>query len=249
MHIEPRGICRVASLIGLLVVLELSAAAEEPDLCQKFGPQSPRDITQPDGTNRVVFSPAPPPHEMTLCNVHFHVNAEHKGPGYSQFVGPGEFEGFACDDSGEPAGDAVCRNVRQGNTVEFHYVFTTCDVDVEPGRGLDACSSATCGNPQLRVEAQVFRVEAGFGDDLSDAATIVPAESGIVSYLGSTTGPDFSAEDCSPLQVTWSVRPQCRPLGIDRLAQWCERNRFNEDHGHGVRALVTALSLLSKIGD
>lgn len=81
MRIEPNGVCRVVCLMcELLVALTVSAVAEEPGLCQMFGPQSPRDIMQTEGTNPIVFSFAPPPAAMNLCNVHFHLNAEHKGP-------------------------------------------------------------------------------------------------------------------------------------------------------------------------
>ena len=44
----------------------------------------------------------------------------------------------------------------EGDTIEVHWVHTTCDVD--PGKGLGSCLSDACANPQLRVEAQVFLV-------------------------------------------------------------------------------------------
>lgn len=231
-------------LAGVLLVV-CPATAEE--LCEGFGPQSARDITQPEGTNPAVFSHAPPASELQLCNVHFHRNAEHKGPGFSKYVGDGRFDGYACDDAGDPSGETVCRNVQAGDTVEYHWVYTSCEVDLKPGMGLDACSSAMCGNPQLRVEAQVYRVEAD-GDDPVPPEPPTPGE-GTVQYLGSTTGPDFNAEACSPLQVTWSVRPQCGSIGLASLSAWCEDNPFDERYAHGVRRLVTELPLLSKIDD
>lgn len=30
---------------------------------------------------------------MNLCNIHFHKNAEHKGPDFSIFAGPGALRG------------------------------------------------------------------------------------------------------------------------------------------------------------
>ena len=55
------------------------------------------------------------------------------------------------------------------------------------------------------------------------------------------------SQACSPLQVTWSVRPQCAKLDINSVGKWCESNEFSEDHAHGVRKLVTSPKLLSEI--
>ena len=74
-----------------------------------------------------------------------------------------------------------------------------------------------------------------------------------VVFRGSTTGPGFNATEehdasCSPLQVTWSVRPQCGIINIDSLDAWCKGNNvFNENHAHGIRHLVTKPELLSPI--
>lgn len=50
-----------------------------------FGPQSPRDIDAPMGTNTRMFSTAPAYTEMNLCNIHFHKNAEHKGGEFTEY--------------------------------------------------------------------------------------------------------------------------------------------------------------------
>jgi len=68
-----------------------------------------------------------------------------------------------------------------------------------------------------------------------------------VEFLGSTTGPSFTEQQCSPLQVSWSVRPQCAKVSISSLSEWCKDNVFEEDHAHGVRKLVTNPKLLSEI--
>jgi hypothetical protein len=68
-----------------------------------------------------------------------------------------------------------------------------------------------------------------------------------VVFLGSTTGPSFTQEKCSALQVTWSVRPACAKVDIGSVNKWCDGNLFNEDHAHGVRQLVTARDLLAPI--
>ncbi len=54
-----------------------------------------------------------------------------------------------------------------------------------------------------------------------------------VTFIGSTTGPSFTQATCSPLQVTWSVHPQCAKLDINSLNAWAEKgNVFKEDHSH-----------------
>ena len=219
------------------------------ELCRNFGPQTPRDISQKGGSNPVTFNFAPEFSDMTLCNIHLHKNAEHRAPDYSTFVGPGKFGGYACGEGGTGQGKPVCRNVQAGETVEVHWVYTTCDVDPKPGEGLDACTSASCANPQLRVEAQVFRVEADGGEDFAEYASVPPPDDDVVKYLGSTTADNLSSANCSPLQVSWSVRPQCRSLNLAKLGAWCSENRFDERTAHGVRQLVTEQPLLSKIDD
>ena len=68
-----------------------------------------------------------------------------------------------------------------------------------------------------------------------------------IEFIGSTTGPKYTEQACSPLQVTWSVRPQCAKLDINSVGAWCKSNVFSEDHAHGVRKLVTNPKLLSTI--
>jgi hypothetical protein len=46
---------------------------------QGFGPQSPRDLENPAGSNLRLFSTPPAHTQMNLCNIHFHKNAEHRG--------------------------------------------------------------------------------------------------------------------------------------------------------------------------
>lgn len=241
------------------------AVAEE--LCRGFGPQTPRDISSPAGTNTRAVSIAPPADQLSLCNIHTHTNAEHKGPGFTVFAGDGEHGGFKCNDTDKlteaelkaPAGESF-HGVKPGDTIEVHWVYSSCDI--KPGKGLGACLSDSCANPQLRVEAQVFLVvndekALNFDDFAYDGHTAngvyqpkaLPADTGTpVTFIGSTTGPSYTQAVCSPLQVTWSVRPQCAKLDINSLNAWAEKgNVFEEDHSHGVRQLVTAPELLAPI--
>ena len=236
-----------------------------------FGPQSPRDLDAPAGNNLRAFNSAPAYTEMNLCNIHFHKNAEHKGGEFTKYAGNGDGKGF---DSGyqysgkltsaelKPSAVAACPSehgaVNPGDTIEVHYVHSSAQVT--PGPTLGACLSESIMNPQLRVETQVFVVVND--DDALDfkeltefemedgyyQAKNIPKDTGTpIQYDGSTTGPGYN-EKASPLQVSWSVRPQVAKVSVASVGEWCKGNAFKEDHGHGVRNLVQDLDLLSPIG-
>ena len=239
------------------------AAREAP--CVNMGPQTPRDISSAFGLNPESFPLAPPANEMNLCNIHTHTNAEHKGPGFGVFVSDADDGGYACNETAElsaaelaPAQGAY-KGVKPGDTIEVHWVHTSCNA--APGEGLGACVPDGCGNPLLRVEAQVFLVVndpgaldftamgyAGPGDGLHQAK-MIPATTGEpVLFRGSTTGPSYDQSNCSPVRVTWNVRPRCARLDISSLHRWAAQgNVFNETKSHGVRQLVTIPELLSPI--
>jgi hypothetical protein len=83
---------------ALIVLLALSGPpALAGEICNGYGPQTPRDIAGKAGSNPRVFALAPAVGEMNLCNIHMHVNAEHKGPGFSVSGGPGEHGGWKCN--------------------------------------------------------------------------------------------------------------------------------------------------------
>ena len=239
------------------------------EICEGYGPQTPRDIVSLAGENARIFTLAPPSTEMNLCNIHTHTNAEHKGPGFAVFAGDGDHGGYQCNDTANltdaelampdtSGGEFV--GIKPGDTIEVHWVHTSCDI--EPGQGLGSCLSDKCANPELRVEAQAFLVvndtnAANFSDFAYDGNIVgglhqpkaLPTTTGQpVVFAGSTTGPKYTEEKCSPLQVTWSVRPQCMKIDINSLNKWAATgNVFKEDHSHGVRQLVTELPLLSEI--
>lgn len=243
-----------------------AASTDTAGLCLDAGPQTPRDIASTIGLNSVTFPTAPPASEMNLCNIHTHTNAEHKGPGFSVFVNDTDSGGYACNGTADlteaelaPA-DGTYQGVKPGDTIEVHWVHTTCEAT--PGEGLGACVPESCTAPLLRVEAQTFLVvndesaldftEMGYGGNVVDGlhqAKMIPSDTGEpVSFLGSTTGPSYDQSTCSPAQVTWNVRPQCAKLDINSLHAWAEDgNVFNETASHGVRQLVTAPELLSSI--
>lgn len=251
------------------IILAAGTTARAADSCQGFGPQTPRDIADKAGLNRATVPLAPTAATLNLCNIHFHANAEHKGPGFSLWAGAGEHGGYKCSggDKLTPAQLAApahgkCHGVKPGDTVEVHWVFTSCPVSgMKPGQGLKACSSEACANPVLRVESQVFlvvndakaldfRTFTGDGVGKKDGRQQValPGNTGNpVQFIGSTTGSVYDNSKCSPLNVTWSVRPTCAKVNFATLDHWCESNSFGENHAHGVRPLVTNKALLAPI--
>ncbi len=266
-------------MINICVVLALVIFVSAPcvagdqkvsgEVCTNYGPQTPRDIDNHIGENDRVFSVAPSYKDLNLCNIHFHVNAEHKAKDFSIFAGDGDHGhggGYQCtmgksltkEEMKEPENNN-CAGVHPGDTIEVHWVYSSCDV--KPGKGLGSCLSDSCGNPNLRVETQVFVAvndssainfgDLAYGGNMVNGlhqAKSLPTDTGKpVVFLGSTTGPKYSEQKCSPYQVTWSVRPKCAKIDITSLSDWCKNNVFEEDHAHGVRKLVTNPELLSEI--
>ena len=248
---------------------DAESAATNGEICSGYAGQTPRDIDSKTGTNSVIFDLAPASKDMNLCNIHFHNNAEHKAADFSIYAGEGDHGhggGYQCGISksltaaelAAPSGE-ICKGLVPGDTIEVHWVHTSCDV--APGPGLGSCLSDACANPDLRVETQVFTLvndenALDFNDLSYDGnqvngfhqAKAIPNNTGLpVEFMGSTTGPSYTEKACSPLQVTWSVRPQCAKLNINTIGKWCESNVFEEDHAHGVRKLVTDERLLAPI--
>ncbi len=259
-----------AKAVSDSVVAQQRMALEQATDGKGFGPQSPRDIDQTYGLNQRLFSMAPNRSEMNLCNIHFHKNAEHKGGEFTTYAGNGDgkgsdtgfvYNGKLNKDQLKAVKGQVCAAkgdpLQSGDTLEVHFVFSSAQV--QPGPTLGACLSDATMNPALRVEGQVIVLANDKNAlDFKELATIatvngyhqapnIPSNTGIpVEYLGSTTGPSYN-EKASPLQVSWSVRPEVAVVNIDSVGQWCEDNVFNEDHAHGVRNLVQNPKLLSPI--
>ena len=250
--------------------------AQQQDMLAKntqgkgFGPQSPRDIDSKMGNNTRAFNAAPASTEMNLCNIHFHKNAEHKGGEFTKYAGNGDghgyqsgykFSGHLSATELTQLDNEICPSdhgsLSAGDTIEVHYVHSTAQV--EPGPTLGACLSESIKNPQLRVETQVYVLvndknsldfaeltKHGLKNGQHQAVNIPTNTGAAIQYAGSTTGPGYN-EKGSPFQVTWSVRPKVAKVNIETVGKWCKGNVFNEDHGHGVRNLVTNPDLLSTI--
>lgn len=266
------AIVAVGFISGSALAGDAAMHAEGGPVCEGSGPQTPRDIDSKTGENKVSFPVAPKYQDLNLCNIHFHNNAEHKAADYAVYAGEGEHGhggGFQCAMSKAltpaelkaPAGD-ICKGLKPGDTIEVHWVHTSCDI--KPGKGLGSCVSDTCKDPQLRVEAQVFTLvndasAINFNDMVYTGnmvngrhqAKMIPSNTGTpVQFLGSTTGPKYTEQSCSDFKVTWSVRPKCAKVDINTVGEWCKAgNVFEEDHAHGVRKLVTHPKLLAPISN
>lgn len=262
------GIALAIALLAACAPMEQKSAGDPA--CDVAGPQTPRDIDSAAGSNPITFASAPTSSELNLCNIHFHQNAEHRAKDFSVFTGAGNSKGvgggYQCQMSKTlstaemaPTSGDICHGLKPGDTLEVHWVHSSCKV--QPGAGLGSCLSPDCTDPKLRVETQVFTlVNDGKAPKLQDydysgkivngrhQANAIPSHTGTpIQFMGSTTGPSYNNESCSPLKVSWSVRPQCAKLDINSVGQWCKGNAFKEDHAHGVRKLVIDPKFLSAI--
>ena len=148
--------CTLAAVIGFVV----SPAASQ-EICVGYGPQTPRDISMQAGANTRLFAEAPAASRMNLCNLHTHTNAEHKGPGFSISAGDGEHGGWRCNETSsltdgeleEPEGEAHYKGVKPGDTIEVHWVYSSCDVT--PGESLGSClNDRAFHKPSLKLSTE-----------------------------------------------------------------------------------------------
>ncbi|WP_299612662.1 delta-class carbonic anhydrase [uncultured Tateyamaria sp.] len=257
--------------VGDDVIAAQRAALAAETAGKGYGPQAPRDLNTLTGDNARAFEAAPAYTEMNLCNIHFHEGAEHSGGEFTTYIGNGDGTGygtgFAYDGAlteaeltpvDYPVGPSNGKGaLAPGDTIEVHYVHTTAQI--EPGPTLGSCLSEAIINPQLRVETQVFVLvnddSAADFMELSEVGLVngyhqalnIPSDTGTpITYDGSTTGPDYN-EKGSPIQVSWSVRPEVQKLYIGSVAEWMRANIFDERKAHGVRNLVKNPDLISDI--
>lgn len=86
------------------------------------------------------FAKALPVAEMRLCDIHFNRLAEHKIPGTAP--APEGARGYVCPAGTPPSAPQEevkadphhegCEGVMTGDTVEVHWVYTSCDVEPAP---------------------------------------------------------------------------------------------------------------------
>jgi hypothetical protein len=255
--------------VGDDVIAAQRAALAASSAGKGFGPQTPRDLDSPAGENANLFTLAQPYTNMHLCNIHFHDAAEHKGGEFTTYVGNGDGAGvntgYKYDGTLTEAemaafdgqiGDGSYGGLQVGDTIEQHYVHTSAPIT--PGPTLGSCLNGDVNiNPTLRVETVVFVIvnddNAGDMVELNAVEMVdgywqapnIPNDLGDrYIYTGSTTGPSYN-EKASPIQVTWSVRPQVMKVSASSVAAWRSDNQFDETGAHAVRNLVVNPALLS----
>jgi len=240
------------------------------------GAQAPRDIDSVVGTNSKKTVTAPPYTQMNLCDIHFHISAEHKGGEFTTYAGNGDGHGYGTGykysgslTDAETAhyahdGSELFTNAHNpmeaGDTFEVHYVYTS-NTGNTLGHSLGTCLVDGAAD-YLRVETQVYVAVndrdaldfknltkitgTGAANNLYQASNIPNNTGTPVQYEGSTTGAGYNKK-VSPYQVTWNVRPKIAKVDIKTVGEWCLANEFDENHAHDVRNLVKNPFLLSPI--
>ena len=94
----------------------------------------------------------------------------------------------------------ILRGVKPGDTIEVHWVYSSCDVS--PGKTLGACLSDACVNPQLRVETQVF-----LGGDQHRGDPFLQPRSRVRPGIGAQDGHDLVVVVVRDDLVLTRVRP------------------------------------------
>ena len=129
------------SIVAWLLFTLSPAFTAADHICLGSGPQTPRDISQKFGTNTSSFNLAPSYRDMNLCNIHTHIFAEHKGPGFSISANNGQTDGYRCNDTAglsqeeltDPThGSGAFQGFAPGDTIEVHWVYSSCAV--QPGQ-------------------------------------------------------------------------------------------------------------------
>lgn len=219
--------------------------------CVDAEPQSPRDVSE--GYVGTMDSRVDPLgfeviDHLVHVNTHFHLGAEHRSEGEYDLQMPEINVGWYCHDDHlteaqlEPYEFQWCHDVHVGETHEFHWVHSSAGVGLGPGLG---GAFASANNPFVAVQAQVFLVvndDDHVNDDLLHHTTF---SDDVVRYLGSTTGPSYNNDVCSPYQISWHVDRTCSHISASSMDHMCkvmlEDYAMEADvHPHGPRTLVDA---------
>mmetsp|Transcript_37953 Transcript_37953/g.77654 ORF Transcript_37953/g.77654 Transcript_37953/m.77654 type:complete len:299 (+) Transcript_37953:48-944(+) len=132
-----------------------------------------------------------------------------------------------------------CKAAQVGGTYEFHWVFSTggpgrLQEDGDEGQlgitaGLGGAFTRT-NNADVIVRAQIcLIVNDPSLNDYVDAKNRTfleqwqqPPAGSAVRYVGSTTGPSYDDEVCSPVEVNWHVDQRCCILSAQAMDNLCK---------------------------
>jgi len=260
-----------------------SAPAPIPPACEDAFEQSPADVSigaeegMREGAGTLVedYEAA----GMCVVNVHFHLGAEHKSAGQYDVDGAefmaslGESErrrlaaaedypGWFCQgyDAEDPKYTTeyeweYCEGVHVGMTYEIHWPASTHG---HCGRFTDGLGGLFCYSQTpdaIGVQGQVFMIvndEDHLVDDLTSGMRKDLA-SDVAMYTGSSTGPSYSDEICSPYApISWHVDRECHLLSAKSFDHLC---KYMKDQGqtkdlepHGSRDTVIPLWVVKGMG-
>ena len=134
---------------------------------------------------------------MSLCNIQFHRNAEHKTGEFADYAGNGNGEAYQ---PGPTLGACLSDATMNPHLRVEAQVFVQVN-DQKAGNFVElARHDVSNGLPQLMN---------------------IPTDTGSpIVYADSTTDPAYN-EKASALQVTWSVRPKVAKVDIATVGEWC----------------------------
>jgi len=190
-----------------------------------------------------------------------HLHYRHGVPEWDghPLVPEGTQPGFFCnlrkyDDYLKPYDFQYCKHAKVGYTYEFHWVFSSAGPLEREFRIFNGLGQAfnRSKNPTAIVRGQVCRIinderlrtEDQIEEDYNNFIEQwrEPYFGDAVRYVGSTTGPSYNNEVCSPLQVNWHVDTKCCTLTAQTMDRTCQRmaeqGLTTDLAPHGSRELV-----------
>lgn len=148
-----------------------------------------------------------------------------------------------------------CKDMRVGLTYEIHWPFSSAG---HCGRLSDGLGGVFCHSHApngIGVQGQVFTV---VNDDAYDVADLahgmdLTLAKHVSKYTGSTTGPKYNNDVCSPYApISWHVDRDCHLVSAKSFDNLCKY--MKEEHGmsgdieaHGSRELVADAWVTSRV--
>ncbi|GMH78665.1 hypothetical protein TL16_g07892 [Triparma laevis f. inornata] len=143
-------------------------------------------------------------------------------------------------------------DVHVGHTYEFHWVHCTGGTGLSPGLGgafelVNNPSVLVCGQPVV-----VINRVPNYDPSLSTFSITSPEYGGrtegtvpLKTYIGSTTGPSYNNEVCSPYEVSRTVDLACTEITAEAMDMVCKEmidaGLQVDTHPHKSRMLVNPM--------
>lgn len=138
-----------------------------------------------------------------------------------------------------------CKDMHVGLTYEIHWPFSTAGSCTGLTDGLGGAFCTSLAPAAIGVQGQVFMIvndDAYDVEDLAHGMNMTMATT-IAKYTGSTTGPSYNNEICSPYApISWHVDTTCNLVSAKSFDAMCktmkEYGMSADTHPHGSRDLV-----------